>query len=57
LEARQRFSMPVWDCKKIIRRWQERYFDAIHLSLRAMCAKERTDVKALEQLSSNHGEF
>jgi predicted RNase H-like nuclease (RuvC/YqgF family) len=48
-EARERFSLPVWDYKKIIRRWQERYSDEIHLSLRAMSAKERTEVKALEK--------
>ena len=48
-EARESFSLPVWDNKKIIRRWQERYSDEIHLSLRAMSAKERTDVKALEK--------
>lgn len=48
-EARERFSLSIWDYKKIIKRWQERYSDEIHLSLRAMSAKERTDVKALEK--------
>ena len=48
-EARERFSLPAWEYKKIIRRWQERYSDEIHLSLRAMSAKEITDVKALEK--------
>jgi len=48
-EARERFSLPIWDYKKIIRRWQGRYSDKIHLSLRAMSAKERTEVKALEK--------
>ena len=48
-EARERFSLPAWEYKKIIRRWQERYSDEIHLSLQAMSAKERTDVKALEK--------
>jgi polyhydroxyalkanoate synthesis regulator phasin len=48
-EARERFSLPTWEYKKIIRRWQERYSDEIHLSLQAMNAKERTDVKALEK--------
>ncbi len=47
-EARECFSLPSWVYKKIIRRWQERYSDAIHLSLRAMSAKEWTDVKAME---------
>jgi predicted RNase H-like nuclease (RuvC/YqgF family) len=48
-EARERFSLSIWDYKKIIKRWQERYSNEIHLSLRAMSAKERTDVKALEK--------
>ncbi|HKK09937.1 MAG TPA: hypothetical protein VJ939_03830 [Bacteroidales bacterium] len=48
-EARDRFSLPKWDYKMLIRRWQNRYSDAIHLSLRAMSAKERTDIKALEK--------
>lgn len=48
-EARERFCLPPLEYKKIIRRWQERYSDEIHLSLRAMSAKERTDVKALEK--------
>ncbi len=48
-EARDRFSLPKWDYKMLIRRWQDRYSDAIHLSLRAMSAKERTDIKALEK--------
>jgi len=26
-EARERFSLPAWEYKKIIRRWQERYSD------------------------------
>jgi len=38
-EARERFSLPIWEYKKIIRRWQERYSNKIHLSLRAMSAK------------------
>lgn len=48
-EARDRFSLPKWDYKMLIRRWQNRYSDTIHLSLRAMSAKERTDIKALEK--------
>ena len=48
-EARERFSLPAWEYKKIIRRWQERYSDEIHLTLRSMSAKERTDQKALEK--------
>ncbi|MGQ8338991.1 hypothetical protein ACUNWD_20725 [Sunxiuqinia sp. A32] len=48
-EARERFSLPPWEYKKIIRRWQERYSDEIHLTLRSMSSKERTDQKALEK--------
>lgn len=48
-EARERFSLSRFEYKKIIRRWQERYSDEIHLSLQAMSAKERTDVKALDK--------
>jgi len=48
-EARDRFSLPKRDYKMLIRRWQNRYSDAIHLSLRTMSAKERTDIKALEK--------
>jgi hypothetical protein len=38
-EARDRFSLPKRDYKMLIRRWQNRYSDTIHLSLRAMSAK------------------
>ena len=48
-EARERFHLSHTEYKKIIRRWQGRYSDEIHLSLRAMSAKERTEVKALEK--------
>ena len=48
-EARERFSLPAWEYKKIIRRWQERYSDEIHLSLQMMSTKDRTDHKALEK--------
>ena len=48
-EARERFSLPKWEYKKIIRRWQDRYSDEIHLSLEAMSSKERTNHKALEK--------
>lgn len=48
-EARMRFSMPPMEYKRIIRRWQEKYSDEIHLSLEAMSAKERTKIKALEK--------
>lgn len=48
-EARDRFHLSPVEYTKIIKRWQGRYSDEIHLSLRAMSAKERTDVKALEK--------
>ena len=48
-EAREHFSLPKWEYKKIIRRWQDRYSDEIHLSLEAMSSKERTNHKALEK--------
>ena len=51
-EARERFSLPALEYKRIIRRWQERYSDEIHLSLRAMSAKERTGFKALHNFPS-----
>lgn len=46
-EARDRFSLPKWDYKKIIRRWQERYSEQLHVSLQDMSSKERGDNKAL----------
>lgn len=48
-EARDRFHLPRYDYKMLIRRWQERYSDEIHLSLESMSVKERTDIKALEK--------
>lgn len=48
-EARDRFSLPKWDYKKIIRRWQDRYSDKLHISLQGMSTEERTNVKALEK--------
>lgn len=48
-DARDRFHLSGAEYKKIIRRWQKRYSDEIHLSLSVMSAKERTDIKALEK--------
>ena len=48
-DARDRFHLSPTEYKKIIKRWQERYSDDLHLSLQAMSEKERTDVKALEK--------
>jgi len=47
-QARDRFDLGS-QYRRIIRNWQERYSDDIHLSLLAMSGKERTDVKALEK--------
>jgi len=48
-EARDRFSLPKWEYKKIIRRWQDRYSEQLHVSLQDMSSKERADNKALEK--------
>ncbi|TAJ12686.1 hypothetical protein DMA11_11840 [Marinilabiliaceae bacterium JC017] len=48
-EARDRFGLNSCEYKRIIKRWQERYSDELHLSLQAMSSKERADIKALEQ--------
>ena len=48
-DARDRFHLSPTEYKKIIKRWQKRYSDDLHLSLQAMSGKERTDVKALEK--------
>ncbi|PSK81024.1 hypothetical protein, partial [Prolixibacter denitrificans] len=47
-QARDRFDLGS-QYRRIVRNWQERYSDDIHLSLQAMSGKERTDVKALEK--------
>jgi len=48
-DARDRFHLSPTEYKKIIRRWQERYSDDLHLSLRLMSSKERAENKALER--------
>ena len=48
-EARDRFKLSPIEFKKIIKRWQERYSDQLHLSLQAMSSKERIDQKAMEK--------
>jgi len=47
-QARDRFDLGS-QYRRILRNWQERYSDDIHLSLQAMSGKERTDIKALEK--------
>ena len=48
-DARDRFNLSGTEYKKIIKRWQERYSDQLHLSLQAMSSKDRTENKKLEQ--------
>lgn len=46
--ARDRFKLSSTEYKKIIKKWQGRYSDELHLSLSLMNSKERADIKALE---------
>lgn len=48
-EARDRFHLSRTEYKKIIKRWQERYSDELHLSLQAMNSKDRANNAKLEQ--------
>jgi len=48
-DARDRFHLSPTEYKKIIKRWQERYSDELHLSLRAMTTKDRADNNELEK--------
>ena len=48
-EARDRFKLSPVEYPKILRRWQERYSDELHLSLEVMNSKDRSDNKKLEQ--------
>lgn len=48
-EARERFQLSPTEYKKIIRRWQEKYSDEMHVSLSIMNSKDRADNKKLEQ--------
>jgi hypothetical protein len=48
-EIRDRFHLSRTEYKKIIKKWQERYSDELHLSLSLMSSKERADHKKLEQ--------
>jgi len=42
-DVRDRFHLNPTEYKKIIRRWQEKYSDELHLSLQAMSSKDRAD--------------
>jgi polyhydroxyalkanoate synthesis regulator phasin len=48
-EAREHFHLHPTEYKRIIKRWQERYSDELHLSLQSMSTKDRTDNSKLEK--------
>lgn len=48
-EARDRFFLNPVEYVRIIKRWQERYSEELHLSLSLMTSKERSDNKVLEK--------
>lgn len=48
-EIRDRFKLSRKNYLAIIKRWQERYSDELHLSLSLMSPKDRADNKALEK--------
>ena len=48
-EVRERFHLNREKYTSIIKRWQERYSDELHISLQAMSTKDRTDNKKLEK--------
>ncbi len=48
-DARDRFHLSAIEYKRIIKRWQERYSDELHLSLQAMTTKDRADNNKLEK--------
>ncbi len=47
-DAQDRFHLSRTEHKKIIKRWQERYSDELHLSLQAMSSKDRAVNAKLE---------
>lgn len=48
-EARDRFKLNNNHYTTIIKRWQEKYSDELHVSLQAMNSKDRADNKQLEK--------
>ena len=48
-EARDRFKLSSSEYKRILKRWQGRYSDELHVSLQAMSSKERSDNSKLDQ--------
>ena len=49
LEIRERFQLSRKHYRGLLRNWQERYSDELHLSLSFMSSKEKADNKALEK--------
>jgi len=48
-DARDRFQLSPTEYKKIIKNWQGKYSDELHLSLQAMTIKDRADNSKLEK--------
>ena len=48
-DARDRFHLSPTEYKKIIKNWQGKYSDELHLSLQAMTTKDRADNSKLEK--------
>ena len=48
-DIRDRFQLSRKHYTDVLKRWQERYSDELHLSLSFMSSKERADNKKLEQ--------
>ena len=49
LEIRERFQLSRKHYTDVLKRWQERYSDDLHVSLSFMSSKERADNKSLEK--------
>ena len=49
LNIRERFQLSRKHYRSILRNWQERYSDDLHLSLSFMSSKEKADNKTLEK--------
>ena len=49
LEIRERFQLSRKYYRTLLRNWQERYSDDLHVSLSFMSSKEKADNKALEK--------
>jgi len=49
LEIRERFKLSRKNYRGVLKKWQERYSDDLHVSLSFMSSKEKADNKALEK--------